>query len=242
MSKETKVGMAVVAVAALLLAGEAWPAVVNGEFEYGFYPIDGWIETPVAPYQPSGTVRGAIPLTSGMAPGPLAPPPPFPAEFSGSAAWYQYVGIAGQISGIGLTQTATFSAGDTLWGLVAASSFAEDPALSLGMFQLIIDGVVVDSVNFGALTAGNYVLSTFGYMELDVLSAVLSTTGPHTITFAYIRDGLGNAAAGSSTVSGWLDHVMITSVTNGIPEPTILALFGLGLAGLGAMRRKKLAA
>jgi hypothetical protein len=27
-----------------------------------------------------------------------------------------------------------------------------------------------------------------------------------------------------------------------IPEPTTLALFGLGLAGLGAMRRRKLAA
>jgi hypothetical protein len=62
--------------------------------------------------------------------------------------------------------------------------------------------------------------------------------------FAKIGSGAPNGVwffnlqpAGSS------DGMLVTSMTpRQVPEPGTLALFGLGLAGLGAMRRKKLAA
>ena len=41
---------------------------------------------------------------------------------------------------------------------------------------------------------------------------------------------------------GWRINASLPSTPKPVPEPTTLALFGLGLAGIGAMRRKKLAA
>jgi hypothetical protein len=86
------------------------------------------------------------------------------------------------------------------------------------------------SVDFSAATAINeirlYVLSAGGSRAVDGL------------------DGLGTVNLGDP-VSGLdfrIDNLKLTGPNGNTPEPTTLALFGLGLAGLGAVRRRKPAA
>jgi len=95
--------------------------------------------------------------------------------------------------------------------------------LQAGFFELILDGIVLDSHNFGAAPAGVTQSST-----LSATSIV--TAGSHQVRFQIRRSYQQN----DETPVQYLDDIAVIQ----IPEPTILALAGLGLSFI-AMRRKR---
>lgn len=100
-------------------------------------------------------------------------------------------------------------------------------------------GVFLDTQTFGSalflLPSGTINLT---YLTEQVLFTASSTT--HTFIFAGELDSRTNGASGSTDVSHRIDNVSLVQSTS-VPEPGTLALFGLGLAGLGFARRKRAA-
>jgi hypothetical protein len=76
---------------------------------------------------------------------------------------------------------------------------------------------------------------------LDSLSASLYSPGVFWGDFAvdFVRIGLGSAGDDQLLYSYHVDDVSITAADVGVPEPATLALFGAGIAGVGALRRRR---
>jgi PEP-CTERM motif len=79
------------------------------------------------------------------------------------------------------------------------------------------------------ITADPYVVSLFGLAP-----------GSHLLTFTLFEtaDALGAEAAPLTNTAAAIDDVSATAIAN-IPEPGVLALLGLGFAGLAARRRRR---
>jgi hypothetical protein len=60
----------------------------------------------------------------------------------------------------------------------------------------------------------------------------LSAGGAHTVTYQWQASGIFNAGIS-------IDDLFFTAEIGSVPEPATLTLFGLGLLGLGAARRRK---
>jgi hypothetical protein len=100
-----------------------------------------------------------------------------------------------------------------------------------GLFELLFDGVVVDSHDFGNAPLGVTKSSMFAAMPI-------ATAGIHEIR---IRMGRNFIQSGVTPVQ-YIDDVVATQV---IPEPSSLALLGIGaiaLVGYGWRRKRKRAA
>jgi hypothetical protein len=104
--------------------------------------------------------------------------------------------------------------------------------------EMLVD-VFMYSVEFDAvtLTAGRYWLGIFNALDAP-WNWIWLTSNP-AVAGAYYAANIPPSGWGSGAPSG---ITALSFALTTVPEPATLALFGLGLAGLGAMRRKKLAA
>ncbi|WP_282610416.1 PEP-CTERM sorting domain-containing protein [Pelagibius sp. Alg239-R121] len=98
-----------------------------------------------------------------------------------------------------------------------------------GLFALLFDNVVVDSFGFGEIDDNST-------ERAALAAAVNATAGLHEIRIVMTR-GFGQS---SSTPDQYIDNVVATTASQ-ISEPGTLAILGLGLTGLGFMRRRKAA-
>ena len=126
-------------------------------------------------------------------------------------------------AGGGILQIFTAQAGQLHIAVDIASSSSGNSADG-GLFELLLDGVLLDSVDFGFIGVG--------VVERDLLMATpIVTAGAHELRIRMVR-GYGTD---SSTPFQYVDNVLVSS----IPEPTALALFGIGLLVLGYGRYRK---
>ena len=204
-----------VAMCAAFGSGIAQATVINGGFETG--DLTGW--TPSL----SGGAAMVVTSNSTTYGGAITYLPPegsyFLAIMSGSANVWQTV-----------TQSLALAAGETIGGL-AAFDWGDYPSYYDGARVRILDAA-------GAQIAEPFYLDGAGHPSgyngpWTAWDFTSLAAGTYTVEYA-ARNTLDGS--GLDQTFGYFDA---THATQAVPEPASLALLGIGLAGLGAMRRRK---
>lgn len=140
-----------------------------------------------------------------------------------------------------------------------------NPAFEAGAIvsgQLSIELFDTDNVSFGESVAAFFTGVNPETDGPDLATVIVEGLDGDTGSFITTVDGLwtanlGPAAIGALNLDGMLNVIVggfaglddlnigtstLTLVTQDVPAPATLALFGLGLAGLGAVRRRRAAA
>jgi hypothetical protein len=205
-----------ITIVVLLAASEVFAAqLINGDFETG--DLTGWTTF----YTPQGGTSGPrIDFfdTTGLG-GSLC------AEFEvGQVMGDPGPGKPGE--GAGILQDVFLNDGQLTINLNIAA-WSPIPNQDAGKFELLLDGQVVDSFNFGLINAQQTLRSTLSY-------AGMITSGVHEIAIDMRRNATG--AGSGYTPFQFLDNIILGGPA--VPEPSVLGLAGLAVLAVLALKRR----
>jgi hypothetical protein len=144
----------------------------------------------------------------------------------------QAVFVSGQQEGGGIFQDVATGAGTfTITGLLASQDSPLGPNSQLGIFSVLVDGVTEQTIDLGRSPAADAIVRN----SFDVTFGI-ATAGTHEIQFLITRpftSGLGNSP------EQYLDNLTLNGPSPSVPEPSSLALCGLGGLGLAALARRR---
>jgi hypothetical protein len=216
-------------VAVCLLAGAALPAhasFVNAGFETGDF--SGW------------TVGGPNGGSGVGADGTLVPAGLFQPAFvnvrTGEFAAYGAT-AAWNLEYLSLSQTVNLAPGRHVAGFWMGHDeptlIGIDVAINLQQLAIFVDGALQP---FTTRFPGNNFPNGSASADMYEFSSIFDHQGGA----ALIELRISGSGEGRSVLS--VDDTFVTGVTTDVPEPASLALLGLGLAGLGLVRRRRTAA
>ena len=220
----------VVALFGQCVGAQASQVLVNGDFQSG---LTGWTSYATSA---NGTIT-EIPSAFGSPQPQIASVVSF--NTSGSGASNALFLNAGKVSsgfglapqeGGGVFQTFTTAGGlATFSADIAALYTRTSGGLGLGLMSVLLDGIVMDTHDFGGVAGGPITLRS----ELDFTTNL--TAGQHILTLQATR----LFAPGRGVTSQYFDNVSLDVVTPAVPEASTWAMMILGFAGVGFMAYRR---
>lgn len=186
---------------------------------------DYWVETYGGPQ--SGDLVGSI--VDGSDPAICAAPISCPTNnssqyFAGLDDGYMYFGLnSGSYFSLGSMKASFIGSGQSSFPAVSAllllEGFGADNKKIGGTYQIPLFGPTNGQFNFASYSLSS-IPNTYSYVRL----------------LPYVCDASGSCSRGGGVANFAVDDIVT------VPEPVSIALFGLGLAGIGAVSRRRRAA
>ena len=147
------------------------------------------------------------------------------------AQWISYAdtGVSGSTLTLFADMTSVFTVTETFFAnigdILTLDVWADDTA------EVFLDSISLFAPNFiqGTCAAGAI---GCGPGENGMISHTFATAGIHTLSFDVFQVGTGTTNASNPF------GLMYSGTLSSVPEPSVLALLGLGILGLGLARRK----